>query len=246
MRTMWGLLAASAALALAGCSTNGAAPTATEVVTVTASGTAASATTPTTTVTETAASGGETEVIDLIAVGKNGQPRAGWTVDESRADDVVMCGDDWMASRSAVSPDIYECSPSAAGAHTCWPSADKPSGLLCGIDPWEQTLVRYTSNMPLQPVAAPKDPQPWGLELADGTKCTLRHGGAWGGRSDGYLGAYSCEKPDVFVLAKDSNAVDTSTKTWTVKVGGLAAGDQALPPPETVSLRRAYFAAAEQ
>ncbi len=249
MNKIWALLGASAVLVVGGCGTNDAPPSATTVVTVTA-GEESATTEPTITVTETAATSttpaaGATEVIDLVAVGKDGQPRAGWTVDGSAGGGEVQC-EYWTPSRSAVTPGLYECSPSAAGAHTCWPSAATPTGLLCGIDPWKKTLLRYTSNVALKPIAAPTDPQPWGLELADGTKCLLRHGGAWGGREDGYLGAYSCDKQNYYVLAKDSNAVDTSSKAWTVKVGDLGAGNEAFPPPSTVGVVRAYFAAAEQ
>ncbi|GAA3956541.1 hypothetical protein [Gordonia caeni] len=184
-----------------------------------------------------------TETITVVAVGRDGQPRDGWTV-ESGAGGQVNC-DPMTPSASAVSDDIYECSPNAAGAHTCWATPASATELLCGTDPWQKTLRQMTSNVALSPVSKPAAPRPWAVELADGVRCTLRHGGAWGGRSDGYLGAYGCDGENNTVLTKGQDVFDESGPQWTVKVGPLGANDEDFPPPETVGVLRAYFAGAQ-
>ncbi|MFT3715576.1 MAG: hypothetical protein QM774_06420 [Gordonia sp. (in: high G+C Gram-positive bacteria)] len=185
---------------------------------------------------------GATQVVNLIAVGKDGEAASGWTVDPA-ASERVYC-DPITPSRSAVTPGLYECSPNAAGANTCWASSTTPYGLLCGMSPWTKELRRFTSNNVLTAVGKIDDPQPWGLELVDGTRCELRHGGAWGGRSDDLVGAYSCDKDHVYVLTADEHAVDKSQPTWTVKTGDLGRPDQQFPAATVVGVRTAVFAAA--
>lgn len=248
VRSLVGVAAAATVIVLAGCSSSGSADQQPEVVT--------------TVVTETAtdsepapsSTGGDdgdssagttpTATVTVVAVGRDGQPRDGWTVDAG-TDAQVQC-DPMTPSMSAVSDDIYECSPSAAGAHTCWPTPASSTALLCGSDPWQKTLRQATSNVVLAPVTKPADPHPWALELANGVRCTLRHGGAWGGRADGYLGVYGCDGANNIVLAKSGqDFVDESSPQWTVKVGPLGANDEDFPPPETVGVLRAYFAGAQ-
>jgi hypothetical protein len=71
----------------------------------------------------------------------------------------------------------------------------------------------------------------------------VRNGGAWGGRSDGLTGAYSCDGESSFILVSDvSPAVDKSADIWTVQVGDLKDPNSVLPPPTTVDVVKAYFA----
>ncbi|NUS94656.1 MAG: hypothetical protein HOQ36_19985, partial [Nocardia sp.] len=96
------------------------------------------------------------------------------------------------------------------------------------------------------PVGKSADPEPWALELADGRQCRIRVGGAWGGRADGLVGAYSCTGGAEVVLqpADARTAIDTSAPTWHVSMGELGAGSPDLPPPTIADVRTAYFAAA--
>lgn len=90
----------------------------------------------------------------------------------------------------------------------------------------------------------PPHPEPWGLELAEGAKCRIRNGGAWGGRADDFVGTYFCDRDNEFVLVPQTATenVNTSGKAWTVQVGGLADPDSVWPPPTTVRVVTAYFA----
>lgn len=87
--------------------------------------------------------------------------------------------------------------------------------------------------------------EPWALELADGRHCRIRVGGAWGGRSDGLVGAYSCDGSAVVLQPSTARtAIDASTSTWLVEVGPLGSGAPDFPAPAILAVRTAYFAAA--
>jgi hypothetical protein len=186
-----------------------------------------------------------TQVITAVPVGPNGEPINGYRLapSQSNVDNVADCT---TPSPAAVAGDIYYCSPSAAGADVCWPST--PGSLLCGDDPGDKELhrVSYTDPLPhVQPVAAP---QPFALLLDDNTHCRLRNGGAWGGRQDGYVGAYGCgaANSNLAVLVLPSQgataAIDRSMPVWTVKVGQLGSPTADFRPPQTHTVTTAWLA----
>ncbi len=186
-----------------------------------------------------------TQVITLVPVGPNGEPINGFreAPPQSNVNNVVDCT---TSSPAAVADDIYSCSPSAASADVCWPSL--PGSLLCLDDPWDMELYRvsYSDQLPhVEPVA---QPQPLALLLDDNTQCLLRNGGAWGGRQDGYVGAYSCGpvNSNLAVLVQPSQGatavIDRSMPAWTVKVGPLGSPTAEFPPPQTHTVATAWFA----
>jgi hypothetical protein len=186
-----------------------------------------------------------TQVITAVPIGPNGEPINGYreVSSQSNVTDVADCT---TPSPAAVADDIYYCSPSAADADACWPST--PGSLLCVDDPWNKELhrVSYADPLPhVQPVAAP---QPFALLLDNGTRCRLRNGGAWGGRQDGYVGAYGCGPADsnlaVLVMPNQgvTSAIDRSMPVWTVKVGQLGSATADFPPPQTQTVTTAWFA----
>ncbi len=179
-----------------------------------------------------------TEVVDVVAVDAGGEPAAGYAVEAGSP--VEGC----YASEAAVGPNIVECWPSAAGANVCWVRSGGVS-LLCGVEPWEKVLRRSESAKPVDRVEALPSPKPWGIELADGTRCSLRNGGSWGGRADGYTGAYSCRGKGSVVLSPPDGKglVDRSRSAWTVLVGDLGDGNPEFPEPVRVRVATAYFAA---
>ena len=186
-----------------------------------------------------------TQVITLVPVGPNGEPINGFreAPPQSNVNTVVDCT---TSSPAAVADDIYSCSPSAASADVCWPST--PGSLLCVDDPWDMELYRvsYSDQLPhVEPVA---QPQPLALLLDDNTRCLLRNGGAWGGRQDGYVGAYSCGpiNSNLAVLVQPSQGatavIDRSLPAWTVKVGQLGSPTAEFQPPQTHTVATAWFA----
>lgn len=185
-----------------------------------------------------------TRVITTVAVGPSGQPINGYK-ESTPEGNVFAVNDCSTPSPSATADNVYYCSPSAAGAGTCWPST--PGSLLCVDDPWDQRLHRVSYDGPLPPVRPPATPDPFALALDDGTHCLLRNGGAWGGRADGYVGVYGCgPHANLAVLWLPSQGagtcIDRSSAVWTVKVGQLGAPDVPLPPPQTRAVSSAWFA----
>ena len=184
-----------------------------------------------------------TQQITVMAIGPSGEPINGYTETPPEGNVVtVECSE---ASRSAVEDNVYSCSPSAAGAGTCWPST--PGSLLCVDNPWDRRLhrVRYAGSLP--PVQPTATPEPFALTLGDGTHCVLRNGGAWGVRADGYEGAYSCSGTNahlavLWLPSPGGSPIDRSSAAWTVKVGQLGTPDAALPPPQTRTVTEAWFA----
>ncbi|BBZ69794.1 hypothetical protein [Mycobacterium paraseoulense] len=186
-----------------------------------------------------------TQQITVVAVGPSGQPINGYkeTPPEGNVYAVSDCS---TPSPSAVAEDVYYCSPSVAGAGTCWPST--PGSMLCVDDPWQQRLHRVSYDRPLPPVQPTATPDPFALTLDDGTHCLLRNGGAWGARTDGYEGAYSCSGTGAHLAVLwlpsqgAGSCVDRSSAVWTVKVGQLGTPGTAFPPPQTRAVTSAWFA----
>jgi hypothetical protein len=184
-------------------------------------------------------------VITTVAVGLNGQPMNGYQETPAQGN-VVEVNACTTPSPSAVANNIYYCSPSAAGAGTCWPST--PGSLLCVDNPWDKSLHRVTYGDSLPPVQATPAPDPFAMILDDGTRCLLRNGGAWGGRDDGYVGAYWCGDPRpnlaVLCLPRQDNGtcIARSAPVWTVKVGQLGTQTTHFPSPQTRAVTSAWFA----
>lgn len=186
-----------------------------------------------------------TQVITAVPVGPNGEPVNGYQEAPSQGN-VTDVADCTTPSPAAVADDIYYCSPSAADADVCWPST--PGSLLCLGDPWNKQLHRVTYTDPLPQVQPLTTPEPFALLLDDGTQCRLRNGGAWGGRADGYVGAYGCGavNSNLAVLALPSqgatSTIDRSMPVWTVRVGQLGTPTAQLPPPQIHTVTTAWFA----
>ncbi|BBY20377.1 hypothetical protein [Mycobacterium stomatepiae] len=166
-----------------------------------------------------------TQQITTVAVGSQGQAVNGFHETPTQGNVVV---EGCTASPSAVADDVYACSPSAAGAATCWPST--PGSLLCVDDPWDQRLHRVSYQGQLPPVQPPALPEPYALVL-----------------DDGYVGGYWCgdtgAHPVVLCLPTTQTCVaDRSGPTWTVKVGQLGAPGAHFPPPQTHAVTSAWFA----
>ncbi|WP_124713993.1 hypothetical protein [Mycolicibacterium nivoides] len=179
-----------------------------------------------------------TRIVNEIAVDSSGRPANGYRESADAVPDRAAECDE--PSPAAVSDNIYGCAPSAYAADVCWPAADLD--LLCMNDPWAKEVHRIHVAAPLAPVTAPVAPQPVALLLDDGTHCRLRNGGSWGGRDDGYVGAYRCDANQVALTRVDSEPIDRSTSSWTVELGDLPGFGQPAQPPAAHSVVTAWFA----
>jgi hypothetical protein len=180
-----------------------------------------------------------TQVITTVAVGPNGQAINGYQEAPSQGN-VTAVDDCTTPSPSAVANNVYYCSPSAAGAGTCW--ASTPGSLLCVDNPWDKRSHRVTYGGALAPVQPTASPDPFALVLDGGTRCLFRNGGAWGGRDDGYVGVYDCRDLAVLWLPSQGvgTCIDRAAPVWTVKVGPL--GTPTTSPPQTRAVTTAWFA----
>ncbi|HEU5270033.1 MAG TPA: hypothetical protein VFU36_08920 [Jatrophihabitans sp.] len=167
-----------------------------------------------------------------------GRPAAGYSAvpgPPGTVDCTVPIGD---ASPVAVDDGIVECSPAAAYAVACWPTSTVRS-VLCYRDPWSRRLTVLHTDGPVAVPAAGRTPSPLGLLLADGTRCWLRIGGAWG-TLDGHpelYGTYGCDHQlAVWGLAR-ADGIDRSTPAWTVRIAPMS-GHGAL---RTTTVRAAYY-----
>jgi hypothetical protein len=86
---------------------------------------------------------------------------------------------------SAVSPNIEDCSPTAAGAFACWKAA-APHKVLCLRDPRVRKLARIPRLGAFAPTGlAPADQRaPLAMVLGNGDYCSWRSGGTGPQRMD--------------------------------------------------------------
>lgn len=126
------------------------------------------------------------------------------------------------ASPGAVDADILQCSPSAEYATACWLSRT-PHRSLCLRDPRSPQLVsiRRTGVMAqaLPYVAARRGPL--GVQLGDGTYCSIRIGGAGAtlqGHPD-YGTTYYCQHGQAIWAPFSTRdwGIDRSHPVWTVR-----------------------------
>lgn len=174
-----------------------------------------------------AAAAGVTVKIIVRPVTTAGHAASGFTVHPQHPGYGVDCSFAG-ASPGALSPNIEECSPSAAYAIACWKAADAGK-VLCMRDP----TTHRVDEMPREgkfantPIAKPRYRAPLVIILGDGSQCDIRDGGAWP-RPKGHpnlYGAYSCAKYGVaWSYSKGRyidphNGIDESTPTWRIRVG---------------------------
>lgn len=183
-----------------------------------------------------------TQVVEVRLLGDDQRVAQGWSVTDDAATPNLDC---YSASPYARGANIQSCGSHADGASVCWAPPGQ-SNLYCSEDPWGHTVRKLYSSQTLTPVPAPIDPEPWGLELADGSRCFVRTGGAWSVNPDGTIPVYLCraEDPTPYVLAlPDQQAVDTSKPIWTVLGGDLEINNVKPAAPVRVAVAAAYYAA---
>jgi hypothetical protein len=178
----------------------------------------------------------------VAPVTASGHAASGFTVKPDRQYQ-VFCAPT-SPSPVSISPNVAECSPSAAYAVACWKSAT-PKQALCLLDPRKHILKagRLMNGFAPTKAVPNKELSPFVLILTDGTVCSIRDGGAWGYLKSHpkYFGTYSCSKHGVVWSPPNAvhYGVDESSSSWTVQTGS-AAGKGGLT---TRHVARAYFVA---
>lgn len=128
-------------------------------------------------------------------------------------------------SPAAVSRNIEFCSPSYEYAIACWKAAGHGHA-LCLRDPRTRKLSRIPTSGKFAATRRPPRGQraPLLIVLTDGTRCSIRDGGAWGMRKSqpNWVGTYSCSRHGVVWAPRKARhwGVDESAASWTVRTGG--------------------------
>jgi hypothetical protein len=147
-----------------------------------------------------------------------------------------------FASPGAVNRNVEECSPSAAYAIACWKSATAHRA-LCMRNPSSHRLysARLTSSFAATAAVKAKLRAPLLIVLTDGTRCSIRDGGAWSSLKSHpkWTGSYSCTKHGVVWSPPHAKheGVNESAASWTVHTGS-ATGTGELTVRH---VKRAYF-----
>lgn len=184
----------------------------------------------------------DTTVIRYVSpISRDGEIQPGWR----QAGETHSLEDNCNRSPVAVEDGIYQCGPSALAAMACFYN-HPTEAYFCPLSPFGRQY-RLLKIMGESDGTQFTQPYPWGLELDDGRECTIRQGGAWGTRDDGYFGTYSCDTGEEFVLSTGGQhdalfTVDPNGK-WTVSLGELGAVGEQFPPPSTMGLAAIYYAA---
>lgn len=183
-----------------------------------------------------------TEHIVVRPVTDSGAAASGYhVVSEDLTSGTVNCSYR-QPSAGAVSRNIERCDPSAAYAIACWRSATV-NQVLCMRNPSSHRVYsigrvgRFANTSPVRHrVLAPLL-----LILADGTRCSIRDGGAWNSLKahPHWYGAYSCDHHgNVWSpMSAPHSGVNESQATWTVHTS--AASGNGRVTIRTVS--KAYF-----
>ena len=201
---------------------------------------AATATTTTGAGTATNAAHAATKVVVVRPVTSSGAAVTGFHV-KTQHDVSIDCSSR-QPSAGAVDRNIEECSPSAAYAIACWKAATSHHA-LCTRDPSSHRLYRIalTGRFAKTPVVKAKWRAPLLIVLTDGTRCSIRDGGAWGTLKShpSWNGTYSCTKHGIVWSAPKAKheGVDESSSSWSVHTGS-AAGTGKLTARH---IERAYF-----
>lgn len=162
------------------------------------------------------------ETVVLKPVDAQGNTTAGWTKNSSQRATAVDCSYT-TPSPSAVDGGVYSCSPAAASADACWPTAGG-SYVLCLQDPFARELTLLSASGIKPKAKAVQDPSPLGLVLDDGTQCRLRNGGSWGSNDTqpDYVGYYSCKVSGSFAAVwgpYGGPGIKKGPNGWTVQTG---------------------------
>lgn len=182
-----------------------------------------------------------TRQIVVRPVTASGQLAPGWS---ARAQDLTITCSGALRSPVAQSNDVLYCSPSAASAIACWHAA-APSYAYCLTDPRSHTVNRFRLQDSAFPAPHPSElpPAPAALDLIDGSRCSVRIGGAAArlGVHPDWVPYYFCGSGEDIAVWAPTNAptggVLPGDGVWTVQTSATDGSK----PLQTVGVGTAYF-----
>lgn len=145
-------------------------------------------------------------------------------------------------SPGAVNRNIQLCFPSAEYAIACWRSTAKHRS-LCTRDPSKKSLVSIPRTGKFAATSPPRKSRraPLLIVLEDGTRCSIRDGGAWGSLSSHptWVGTYSCTRHGIVWSPPNADhyGVNESHASWTVRTSTGSGNGRVV----TRHIKRAYF-----
>lgn len=167
----------------------------------------------------------------LRPVTKSGATTPGWLKDASHNGNYYACETGEVPG--TTDDGLYWCSGSSGmDQGVCAPSFEGHS-MLCVTDPFSTTLYVKTPSSPPSGTARPaKPPLPFGLQLADGTRCmyVLTRGMLpQNSNRPTAVAPYQCgttpSRPSSYVYAdKNTDPIHRATTGWTVDVGEQGSG----------------------
>lgn len=183
-----------------------------------------------------------TRQVVLRPVTDTGRAAPGYTTEVSSADHRIDCGGSHSsyAYPSPVTVDAgpVTCGPSSEYALACW-NGPTATTALCYRNPWLRQVVTIRTTGRLPALRPPAQPSPLGLVLSDGTRCSLRDGGAWA-HLDGHpemYGTYACAGSIAVWGGKGLDGVDRSRALWRVRLAPMTGHGQL----HVLTVRTAYF-----
>lgn len=187
-----------------------------------------------------------TEIKYFRAVNRAGEVQPGFKIDSEKYHDSFSrtCG----TGKVSDEKDILECGISADQLPVCYPNGNRENRTAyCARDPEEKIIYEIPIDEDIQRYDPELPVQPWKLVLENGTKCTIRIGGAWGSASDGRIGTYLCDSSNEVILSFPGDpfkhGIDRSDKVWFAQLGSMGLPNSDLSRPHFIGVKTAYFAA---
>lgn len=186
-----------------------------------------------------------TQIINLNIFDATGKLKPDYIVDDRRStSEPLLCWETESWSPVATSPGTHRCGANADSAFACWPADSGSSDILCLTNPWTSAVVRWATRG-LTDTPAPVDPQPFGIELTDGSLWWYRNGGSWGVTPEGTYGIYGPQdgREGTVLLAKyDQPTFKVEDGVWSVLLGKMGDGPaENMPPPTWEPIAKIWY-----
>lgn len=159
-----------------------------------------------------------TRVVVIRPVTAAGLPAPGYTAKVESDLGTMPMNCDTVGSPAAVSNGITQCGASAAYLPVCWKSTNNTA--LCLRYATDKVLIRITYSGAWGAPKKPSRPSPLGMTLADGDRCQIRIGGAWGyvPSHPGWVGFASCDKGADVYGPPNGDGINRANPSWSVSL----------------------------
>lgn len=186
-----------------------------------------------------------TDEVDVNPWFADGTLKPGYQVEDAGSDYVIDCTYD-TGSPVSRSAGTHSCGTTADYTYACWNDPASRRHMLCLSTPWDRTVQRVNVSNLRQDQPPYDGPSPYGIELADGSQCRFRLGGAWGATPPGTLATYGCDNGWI-LLRPDSGAEFEKRDDgswWVLAYHESPGGPEDQEPAQRVEITTVYWMAA--